>query len=126
VPADPPGSGAQNLVASKSVQARLTATFAAGKQLPRKDVAYILPGSLYYGFLASTGTYWAVASFMLTAAAPFKAQVGMQDGGRTGIFTHQGGQAWQLIGSAGEPFPRAGQLPVAIMSVWAMKYWGTC
>jgi hypothetical protein len=127
VPAAVPGSGAQNLVASESVKAGLIAAFAAAKRLPQKQVAGIWPGDLYYGFLASTDTYWAVAWFSLTAEAPYQAQVDMQDGAGTGIFSRQGGQAWTMTQVGGEPFPRSGQLPVAMMSVWNMEYWyGSC
>ena len=123
-PAGLAGSGAQNLVASSTVKAALLTAFAAEKGLPASELTGPVPGSLYYG-ISGSGTYWAVAHFGLTSSAPFQAQVDMQDGGNTGVFSRQGGQAWTTrIG--GEPFPCPGQLPADLMAVWGITSPGVC
>jgi hypothetical protein len=117
------GGAAQNLVATAQVKAALVATYVAHMHFPAADIAGTTPGSVYYGYLPSTQTYWAMATFDPTAAGQqaYQIQVGMQDGGGTGIFNMASGAAsWTQIGqydSDGD-LPCASQLPAALIAVW--------
>ena len=61
--------GAENLRASPHVLAQLVSAFAAGQHLRSSDVARTKPGSVYYAFMPSTATYWALADFVPSAQA---------------------------------------------------------
>ncbi len=112
-------------MASSSVKAALLTAFAAEKGLPTGEVSGPLPGTLYYGIVSATGTYWAFAHFGLTSSAPFQAQVDMQDGGNIGVFSRHGEQAWTArVG--GEPFPCPGALPADLMAVWGITSPSAC
>jgi hypothetical protein len=118
-------AGAQNLVASSSLEAALLAAYATEKGLPQDQVTGPLPGTLYYGIDNATGTYWAVAHFGLTPSASFQDEVNMQDGGNIGVFSRQGDQPW-TVGLGGIPFPCPGELPADLMAVWGMTSPGGC
>jgi hypothetical protein len=116
---------AENLTADGTLNSELLATFAAYKQLPESFFTGPLRGTLYYGYLTSTRTYWALANFSLTPAASVQASVNMQDGGDIGIFTRQSGEPWKMtLGSI--PFPCPGVLPSAIMTLWGLTSSGAC
>jgi hypothetical protein len=126
VASTPPTSapaGAQNLVATAAVKSALVASYVAHTGLPAAEIAGTAPGSVYDGYLPSTQTYWALATFEPTAAGEQdpRIQVGMQDGGATGIFTMASGvSSWTDIGqydSEGD-LPCASQLPAALIAVW--------
>jgi hypothetical protein len=117
--ASPAVAGPQNLVAGPDVKASLVAAFAAYKQLPLTDVVGPLPRSLYYGYLPSTGTYWAIADFGASASAPIQVQIGMQDGGSTGIFSRSGGQAWH-VSFGGMPVGCPAPVPAGLLSLWGL------
>jgi hypothetical protein len=110
-------AGAQNLVASPALKAQLLAAYLAQKGFQPSWVTGPDAGSVYYGFLPSTNTYWAMATFSLAPGAPQQANVNMQDGGNIGIYTAVSGQPWTVrFGTV--PFPCPGALPQALMSVW--------
>lgn len=116
-------AGAQNLVATAAVKGALVATYVARTGFPAAEIAGTAPGSVYYGYLPSTQTYWALATFVPTAAGEQdpQIQVGMQDGGATGIFTMaSSATSWTYVGqyeSDGD-LPCASQLPSALIAVW--------
>ncbi|MGD0881307.1 MAG: hypothetical protein ABSB09_07055 [Acidimicrobiales bacterium] len=103
----------------------LLATFAASKQMPVSYFTGPTAGTLYYAYLPSTGTYWALAHFGITPAAPIQTGVDMQDGGDVGVFRRQTGGEWTMT-VGGEPFPCPGQIPDAVMSVWGLTPSGAC
>ena len=119
------GAGAQDLPANNQLRAELLTTFAAYKQMPETYFSGPQPGTLYYAYLPSTGTYWALAHFGITSAAPSQTGIGMQDGGDVGVFTRQAGGAWKMT-LGGEPFPCPGQIPDAVMTVWGLTLSGAC
>jgi hypothetical protein len=84
-----------------------------------------LPGTVYYGYLTSKRTYWALAHFSLTPAASERASVDMQDGGDFGIFMRRNGEPWKMT-PGGFPFPCPGVLPTAVMAIWGMTSPGQC
>jgi hypothetical protein len=110
-------TGAQNLVASASLKAQLLAAYLAQKAYQPGWVTGPTAGSVYYGFLPSTNTYWAMATFAPAPGAPQQVNVGMQDGGGTGVYTAVSGQPW-TVHFAGVPFPCPGALPQPLMAVW--------
>jgi hypothetical protein len=122
VPTEP---GAQNLTASAAIKRRLLAVYAAAKALPLSQVTGPNAGTMYYGFMPSTDTYWAIAQFSLTPSAPQEAAVNMQDGGNLGVFSSRGGQTW-MVRRGGMPFPCPGEIPAALMSVWNLKFSPGC
>jgi hypothetical protein len=117
----PAAAGPQNLVATAAVKASLTAAFAAEKKLPLDQLAGPQRGSLFYGYLPSTQTYWAVSHFSLVPSAPMPAQVGMQDGGGMGVFTRTASQAWTFVGSGFGPTGCPPGVPAGLLSLWGFR-----
>jgi hypothetical protein len=116
---------AQNLTATSAVKAALTAAYVAHSGLPASEVAGTAPNSVYYGFLPSTGTYWAIADFVPTSDSNTQTQVAMQDDGCCGIFTMPSGGTWTYAGSfLGTPCP--GQVPAQLSAVWHLSDGGDC
>jgi hypothetical protein len=113
--------GVQNLVASNSVQTQLINVFAAYKQIPMSEMTGIQQGTLYYAYDPSTGTYWAMANFNVSAAAPQSVQVDLQDGGNMGMFKMTGGGGWQMELGAVPPVCAYGPFfPAAVLGAWAL------
>jgi hypothetical protein len=116
-----------NLVASATVQQELLAAFIAFRSdaantpgfaaTAPSAVAGISPGTLYYAYDPSAGSYWAVATFSATTAASQRlAYVGFQDGGAEAVFTKSASGSW-LVESVG--LCLAG-LPVGVAAMWGL------
>ncbi len=121
----PPAPAAVNLPAPPGLRAELFAAYTAAKRLPADDFIGPLPGTLYYAYVPSTGTYWATATFTLSSTAPTDAAVQMQDGGNTGVFSRHGGETWHAeMGQI--PFPCPDQIPPPVAAVWHMTYPAGC
>jgi hypothetical protein len=111
---------AQNLTATAAVKSALTAAFLAHSGLPPAEVAGTAPNSVYYGYVPSTSTYWAIAAFVPTANASQNTQIAMQDDGCCGIFTMTAGGSWKYVnGYLGAPCN--GQVPAALVQLWGLK-----
>jgi hypothetical protein len=119
-------SGApQNLVATAALKTALMAAFVAHNGLPANEVAGTAPNSVYYGYVPSTSTYWAVAGFVPTANASYNTQVAMQDEGCCGIFTMTAGGSWTYVaGYLGAPC--TGQVPASLERLWNLTPPGGC
>jgi hypothetical protein len=119
-------SGApQNLAATAALKAQLTAVYVAHNNLPADQVAGTAPGSVYYAYLPSTQTYWAIASFVPTSTSSQQTQVSMQDDGCCGIFTQTAGGSWTFVsGYLGSPC--TGQIPAELMTLWNLTSPGDC
>lgn len=112
---EPSTAPAKNLVATAEVKAQLLAAFAQAKGSPQSSITGPLAGTVYYGYLTSTDTYWAVAHFAPAAGAPYPLVVSLQDGGEIGIFTMAAGGSWHVqFGPAcdGE------NVPTALATLW--------
>jgi hypothetical protein len=120
-----PSTTAQNLPATDQLRSDLLTAFVAFKQLPASYFTGPNPGTLFYAYVPSTESYWALAHFSLTASATSAAQIGMQDGGDIGIFTRQANEPWKVMGG-GIPFPCPGELPVEAMNLWGLVPAGSC
>jgi hypothetical protein len=91
----PAPSGVSNLVVPDPVRSELTAAYVAYMHFNPANIAGTTPRSVYYAYDATTGTYWAMATFQPTKAAlgskpgspAFNMLVNMQDGGSTGLFS---------------------------------------
>jgi hypothetical protein len=118
--------GAQNLVATAAVKSGLLAAYLAHSGLAADQVGGTAPGSVYYAFLPTTQTYWAVAGFVPSSTATMQSQVSMQDDGCCGIFTQASGAAsWTFAGSyLGAPCP--GTVPSPVFAVWKLPPGGDC
>jgi hypothetical protein len=113
--------GVENLVATNSVQTQLINVFAAYKQIPMSEMTGIQQGTLYYAYDPSTGTYWAMAYFNVSSAAPQSVQVDLQDGGNMGMFTMAPGGPWQVERGSVPPVCAYGTyFPAAVLAVWAL------
>jgi hypothetical protein len=97
----------------------------AAKKIQSSEISGTRPGSVYYGYLPATDTYWAVADFALSPTAAFQTKVNFQDGGSTGIFHRRPGQAWQVT-IGGIPWPCPGDLPDAMLAVWHLPISPSC
>jgi hypothetical protein len=118
-------AAAVNEVATPALKAALRAAYIVLNHLSSSEVAGPLPGTLYYAYLPATGTYWAIAHFRATPHASLRAQVGFQDGGDIGVFTHASGRPWTAkIG--GEPFPCQGELPAPVFALWGLGVQASC
>jgi hypothetical protein len=124
--ATPTGTGAaRSLVLASSVRAQIVAAWVAGQRMEPGDVAGMQPGSAYYGYMPSTGTYWAVASFVPTPAWERKAKAApnsrvalqFQDG--PWIFSRKEGQGWRYVtDTGGTVCPPA--VPAPMLAAWAL------
>jgi hypothetical protein len=115
----------QNLLATPQLKAQLLAAFAQAKGNPQTDFQGPASGSVYYAYLGSTDSYWALASFSLAPDAPEQLEVEMQDGGGSGIFTMSSGGSWD-VRYQGVPFPCPGDLPSALVTLWGLQYGAGC
>jgi hypothetical protein len=116
---------AQNQTATAALKSQLTAAYVAHNHLPANEVAGTAPGSVYYAFIPSTNTYWAIASFYPTANSSQQTQVSMQDEGCCGVFTETTGGSWTMVaGFLGAPCP--GQIPAQLETLWGLQYPGNC
>jgi len=116
---------AQNLPATDAIKSQITAVYVAHNNLPAAQVAGTAPGSVYYGFLPSTNTYWAIASFEPTSNSSTQTQVQMQDDGCCGIFSMVAGGSWTFVsGYLGSPCN--GQIPASLMALWNLTSPGDC
>lgn len=114
-------SGPVNVVATAADKAALTAAYAAYKQVDPSEIEGTSPGSVYLATDPSTGTYWALASFLPSATASQQTEVGMQDGGETGIFTRTAGGSWTMVSLGSEPFcPSKTPIPPAVAALWGL------
>jgi hypothetical protein len=114
-------SGVQNLAVSTAVRSQLLAAFAANHNFPVSDVAGSTPGSIYYAYVPSTGTYWAMGTYEPASTDSLTAKVSFQDGGATGVFKKVGRGAWQA-GVVGEP-AYCGEIsyfPPAVLEAWSI------
>jgi hypothetical protein len=101
------------------------AAYVAHNGLPPDQVAGTAPNTVYYAYVPSTQTYWAIAGFVPTANASYNTQVAMQDDGCCGIFTMTAGGSWTFAGSyLGVPCP--GQVPAAVFTLWQLTAPGDC
>ena len=102
-------NGARNLVASPAIKSGLFVAYMAHSGLAADQVVGTAPGSVYYAYLPSTQTYWAMAGFVPSSTASMQTQVSMQDEGCCGIFTQSAGAAsWTYVSSyLGAPCPGA-------------------
>ncbi len=115
------GSGPVNVVATSADKAALTTAYAAYKQVDLSEIEGTSPGSVYLASVPSTGTYWALASFLPSATASQQTEVGMQDGGETGIFTRTGNGSWTMVSLGSEPFcPSKTAIPPAVVALWGL------
>lgn len=124
--------GAENLRVNPHVLAQLVSAFAAGQHLRSSDVARTKPGSVYYAFMPSTVTYWAVADFVPSAQAITQSHeaadggplVQFQDG--PWIFSRPQGGAWKLTTDTGGTGPCPGQVPGPVLAAWGMRIPAVC
>jgi hypothetical protein len=116
----------QNLVANAAVKSSLTAVYVAHSGLPADQVAGTAPGSVYYAYVPSTGTYWAIANFLPSSTATTQTKVSMQDDGCCGVFTQpSGATSWTFVsGYLGLPCP--GVVPADIMTLWNLQNGTDC
>jgi hypothetical protein len=114
-------NGVQNLAVSTAVRSELLAAFAAVKNIPVSDVAGSTPGSIYYGYVPSTQTYWAMGSYEPASTDSLTVKVSFQDGGETGLFKKVGSAPWQA-GTGGVP-PFCAEIsffPQAVLEAWSL------
>ena len=108
----------ENLTATLSVKRQLVAAFAVGSHLTVAKVAGTAPGSVYYSFDKTTGTYWAEGAFVPAKGDP---PAMMQDAGAFGVFSRATGGTWKFLGSS---LPIACEelrvVPKAVLALWAV------
>jgi hypothetical protein len=113
-------ASAENLPIPDDVRQQLVTAFVAAKKVQPSEVSGTKPGTVYYGYLPATDTYWAVAEFSLSPSASEQTKIDFQDGADQATFHRQAGQPWQVtIGDI--PWPCPGDLPDAMMSAWNMS-----
>lgn len=125
-PATPtvPGS-ARTLVLPPLVRNQIIAAWVAGTGGERDDVAGISPGTGYYGYMPSTGTYWATAGFDPTAAWERRAEaapgsrVALQFQGGPWVFSHKRGQGWRYLGDTGGVVCPS-KVPAPMLTAWGL------
>jgi hypothetical protein len=111
----------QNLVVTNETRDGLVTAFVSYKMIAAQEIAGTQPGSVYFAFVSSTNTYWALASFLPTSTASLQTDVSLQDGGGMGIFSEQTGGAWKMVAQGVEPFcPSKTAIPLAVQKVWGL------
>jgi len=119
--ATPAASGAvHNLLVSADVRGELLADYAAYRKIPASDVRGV-PGSVYYAYQPSAGTYWAMASYEPTSGDSLSVEVGFQDGGGDGFYKRTGNGPWQVI-QGGEPeiCEELKFFPQQVLAAWSL------
>ncbi len=111
---------ARNIDVTDDVRHALLAAFTTFNQLRPGDIAGPRAGSVYYAYLPSTASYWAVATFDGTPSAPQQTQINLQDGGNIGVFTRPQNGDWKMTTTGGEPFPCPGLVPSQVQAVWGL------
>jgi hypothetical protein len=111
-------------VVTPDIKSELTAVYVAARMLPADQVAGTVSGSVYYAYLPSTNTYWAIASFEPNSSSTEQTQVAMQDDGCCGIFTRTTGNWTFVSGFMGSPC--TGQIPASLMTLWGLQSPGDC
>jgi hypothetical protein len=110
------------LVITNTVREALVAAFVSFKNVPAEQIAGTRPGTTYYAFVPSTGTYWALASFLPTSSASLQTDVSLQDGGSMGIFDEQSGEGWKMLAQGVEPFcPSRTAIPSVVLTLWGLS-----
>lgn len=119
------GGKLQNLIAGTATKQALMAAYVAHNGLPADEVAGTAPNSVYYAYVPTPSTYWAIAGFVPVHGASTQTLVAMQDEGCCGIFTMTPGGQWTYVGGyLGAPCP--GQLPVEVEQLWRLTYPPEC
>ena len=129
-----PGSKAQNLPVTDAIRTELVAARAAAIGVAPSNFKGLAPGTTYYAYDPSTGTYWAAAQVMpqVSAGQPdqgsdlYKAQVASQDAGSYQLFMKTSGGSWtstDVGGPPSQPCPVA--LPAAVAQAWGWPA-GSC
>jgi len=114
-------SGVQNLPISAGVRSELLTAFAAEKSIPPADVAGSTPGSVYYGYVPATDTYWAMASYQPASTDSQTVIVSFQDGGQQGFFKKVGSGPWQAaLGGAPVTCYEVRFFPLAVLESWSV------
>jgi len=102
-------------------KAALTAAYVAHTKVPAGDIAGTRAGTVYFAYVPSTGTYWALATFDPSATAAQQTLVGLQDGGAMGVFSRPAGGSWTMVSTGSFPFcPSRTPLPAEVRSVWGL------
>jgi len=115
-------SAVQNLVISTAVRSELINAFAAIRRMPPSYVTGTNPGGVYYAYVPATNTYWAWASFTLSAAGVQVDQTGCQDGGCIGLFKEVGTGGWQgQLGGIPAICTEVAFFPKAVLEAWSMQ-----
>ncbi len=113
------GSSPQNLLATAATKEALVAAFVAFTHDPAPEIAGTEPGSVYYAYVPSAGTYWAFARFLPSSSASQQTLVSLQDGGNIGIFRKQAEVDWMMLSVGGEPFcPTKSAIPASVQALW--------
>jgi len=92
----PLGSAAER----KALDGALAAAFATGRHVPLAAVGAPRVGSVRTAEEVASGTSWAVADFVPSAAATARESLSFQDGVSKALFTEVPGGAWRWAGSA--------------------------
>ncbi len=121
--ASPQATGSvQDLVATTSTRSELVAAFARYDQISVADTAGTPGGRVFVAYIASTGTYWALARVEPSASAPLPVSMKFQDGANEAIFMRQAGAGWAVLALVGEPACLGRQgLPSAVEAVWPLR-----
>jgi hypothetical protein len=110
------------LVITSSVREALVAAFVSFKNVPAQQIEGTQPGTAYYAFVPSTGTYWALVSFLPSSSASLQTDVSLQDGGAMGIFDEQPGEGWKMLAQGVVPFcPSRTTIPSAVLTLWGLS-----
>lgn len=111
----------QNLPATAALRSALLAAYVAMKGIPASEVAGTRPGSVYYGYVKATGTYWAMAGYEPSSKASGAVQVNFQDGGDLGLFKRVGAGQWQAsLGGVPVICVELRFFPKAVLTAWAL------
>ena len=120
------GHRARNLTATAQVKDGLIQAWTGDRHIEAGDVTGTAPGSVYYGYLPATRTYWAVASFTPAPSlrAPASSAAAVFDD-QPWVLRSSPGQGWTVVGdTSGQPCARL--LPAAVARVWGLSATSTC
>ena len=93
----PTASTVRALTASAADGTALAQAYAQGRHIPRSAVGALRGGAAHLATDTATGTEWALAGFLPSAAAGSRLTVNFQDGAGQGLFEKASGGDWTLV-----------------------------
>jgi hypothetical protein len=115
----------QNLTVTDALKANLLSLYVAATHVPAAEVV-TQRASVFYAYVPSTKTYWAVGTYVPTNDASEQTITKMQNGGQITVFSRTPTGSWTIKSRNGIPFPCPGVLLPELQRLWGFQTPGGC